>query len=198
MEAEHGSGPTRQRRHKSKHIVLGSGSQPNSAIAGSGVGHVVDVSALLRFDFPNPSQRILVIGGGQSAAECINYLLDRYANVEMLITWLTRDTSFRALDKGNFSRETYSASYGHAFALLPRPLREKIMRDDRNVANGITPEIAVALYQRLYCLKYLSSPGGPSVYMQSNTEVLEVRDEAKGALVTARALATGQTSTDCL
>ena len=196
VEAEHGSGSHSPTQHKSRHIVLGSGSQPNSTIAGSRVGRVVDVSALLRFDFPNPSQRILVIGGGQSAAECINYLLDRYANVEMLITWLTRDTSFRALDKGNFSRETYSVSYGHAFALLPRPLREKIMRDDRSVANGITPEIAVALYQRLYSLKYLSSPGGPSVHMQSNTEVLEVRDEARGALVTARALATGQTSTD--
>jgi lysine N6-hydroxylase len=36
--------------------------------------------------------------------------------------------------------------------------------------------------------------------MQSNTEVLEIRDEANGALVTALALATGQTNTavyDC-
>ena len=194
VDADHGSGSRSPTRYKSRHIVLGGGSQPNSAIAS--IGHVVDVSTLLTFDFPNPSQRILVIGGGQSAAECINYLLDRFANVETHITWLTRDTSFRALDKGNFSRETYSASYGHAFASLPRQLREKIMRDDRNVANGITPEIALALYQRLYCLKYLSSPGGPSVHMQSNTEVLEVRDEAKGAIVTARALATSQTSTD--
>jgi lysine/ornithine N-monooxygenase len=198
VEAEHGS--RSQTRYKSKHIVLGNGPQPNSTIASSGGGHVVDVSALLTFNFPNPSPRVLVIGGGQSAAECINYLLDRYANVEMHITWVTRETAFRALDKGNFSREVYSASYGHAFAPLPRQLREKIMRDDRNVANGITPEIAQALYQRLYCLKYLSSSGGASVHMQSNTEVLEIRDEANGALVTALALATGQTNTavyDC-
>jgi lysine N6-hydroxylase len=194
VQAEHGSRP--QTRYESKHIVLGSGPQPNSTIASSRVGHVVDVSTLLTFNFPNPSQRVLVIGGGQSAAECINYLLDRYANVEMHITWVTRDTAFRALDKGNFSRETYSASYGHAFAPIPRQLRENIIHDDRSVANGITPEIAQALYQRLYCLKYLSSPGGASVHMQSNTEVLEIRDEAKGALVTARALATGQTITD--
>ena len=42
---------------------------------------------------------------------------------------------------------------------------------------------AQALYQRLYCLKYFTSPGAakPSVHMQSNTEVLEVRDEANGA-----------------
>ena len=198
VEAE--LGPRSQTRYLAKHIVLGSGPQPNSTIASSGGGHVVDVSALLTFNFPDSPQRVLVIGGGQSAAECMNYLLNRYANVEMQITWVTRDTAFRALDKGNFSREIYSASYGHAFAPLPRQLRDKIVREDESVANGITPEIALALYQRLYCLKYLSSPGGPSVYMQSNTEVLEIRDEANGALVIARAAATGQTSTaayDC-
>src|SRR4030095_8712548 len=72
VEAEHGSGSRVATQHKSRHIVLGSGSHADSAIVGSGVGHVVHVSALLRFDFPNPSRRILVIGGGQSAAECIN------------------------------------------------------------------------------------------------------------------------------
>ena len=189
----------RAQTYESKHIVFGCGPQPNSTIPSSGAGgRVVHVSALLAFKFPYPSQRVLVVGGGQSAAECINYLLDQHANVEMHITWVTRATAFRALDKGNFSRETYSASYGHAFALLPSQLREKIIQADRSVANGITPEIAQALYQRLYNLKYfaLSGGGNPSVRMQSNTEVLEIRDEAKGALVTVRALATGQTSAD--
>jgi lysine N6-hydroxylase len=187
-----------QTRYESKHIVLGCGPQPNSTIPSSRAGRVVHVSALLAFNYPNPLQRVLVVGGGQSAAECINYLLDQHANVEMHITWVTRDTAFRALDKGNFSRETYSASYGHAFAPLPSQLREKIIQYERSVANGITPEIAQALYQRLYYLKHFTSPGmgNPSVHMQSNTEVLEIRDEAKGALVTVRALATGQTSAD--
>ena len=194
---------SRVQMYESKHIVFGCGPQPCSAIPSSKAGRVVHVSALLAFNFPNPSHRVLVIGGGQSAAECINYLLDQHASVEMHITWVTRDTSFRALDKGNFSRETYSASYGHAFAPLQSQLREKIIHDDRSVANGITPEIAQALYQRLYYLKHFPSPvmGPPSVHMQSNTEVLEIRDEAKGAVVTARALATGQTSAqvyDCV
>jgi lysine N6-hydroxylase len=192
-----------QAQYESKHIVLGCGPQPNSTIPSSQVRRVVHVSALLAFNFPNSLKRVLVVGGGQSAAECINYLLDQHANVEMHITWVSRDTAFRALDKGNFSRETYSASYGHAFAPLPSQLREKIIQDERGVANGITPEIAQALYQRLYYLKHLPSPGmaSPSVHMQSNTEVLETRDEAKGAVVTVRALATGQTSAqvfDCV
>jgi lysine N6-hydroxylase len=190
--------PHPQKRYESKHIVLGCGAAPNSIIPRSQAGRVVDVSTLLAFNFPNSLQRVLVIGGGQSAAECVNYLLDQYANAGTQITWVTSETAFRALDIGNFSRETYSASYARAFAALATPLRAKIIHDERSVANGITPIIAQALYQRLYYLKYLTSPGmaSPSVHMQPNTEVLEIQDEAKGAIVTARALSTGQTSVD--
>jgi lysine N6-hydroxylase len=194
VHAENKSHP--QRQYESKHIVFGCGSAPNSTIESSQVGRVVDVSTLLAFNFPSSLQRVLVIGGGQSAAECVNYLLDQYANAGTQITWVTRETAFRALDIGNFSRETYSASYARAFEALSTPLREKIIHDDRSVANGITPIIAQALYQRLYCLKYLTSPGMASVHMQPNIEVLEINDEEKGASVTARALSTGQTSVD--
>ena len=74
VEAE--LGPRSQTRYLAKHIVLGSGPQPNSTIASSGGGHVVDVSALLTFNFPDSPQRVLVIGGGQSAAECIRLKID--------------------------------------------------------------------------------------------------------------------------
>jgi len=195
VEVENETQP--QWRYESKHIVLGCGAGPKSTNA-SLSGRVVDVSALLAFDFPNSLRRVLVVGGGQSAAECVNYLLDQYAETETQITWVTSETEFRALDISNFSRETYSASYTSAFAALPKPYREKIIHDDRSVASGITPLVAQALYQRLYRLKYFTPPGtaNPSVHVQANTEVLEIRDEAKGAMVTARSLPTGQTSVD--
>jgi lysine N6-hydroxylase len=187
-----------ERRYESKHIVLGCGAGPGSASASSQSARVVDVSALLGFDFPNSLQRVLVVGGGQSAAECVNYLLDQYAETETQITWVTSETAFRALDTSNFSRETYSTSYAPAFNALTRPFRERIIHDDRSIANGITPLVAQALYQRLYRLKYFTSPGtaSPSVHMQANTEMLEVHDEANGASVTARSLPTGETSVD--
>ena len=196
VEVENESQP--QRRYESKHIVLGCGAGPKSTSASSEAGRVVDVSALLGFDFPDSLERILVVGGGQSAAECVNYLLDQFAETETQIVWVTSETAFRALDISNFSRETYSASYAREFAALPKPLREKIIHDDRSVANGITPLFAQALYQRLYRLKYFTSPGAanPSVHLQANTEVLEVHDEANSAKVTARSLPTGETSVD--
>ena len=184
--------------YDSKHIVLGYGAEPRSSVEPGRKSRVADVSTLLSFNFPNPLQGVLVVGGGQSAAECVNYLLDEYANVETQITWVTSETAFRVLDISNFSREAFSASYAHAFAVLPSALKEKIVHDDKSVANGISPLVAQALYQRLYRLKYLSPSGMacPSVHLQANTEVLEIVEDAKGAAVTMRSSPTGQTSVD--
>ncbi len=186
-----------QSTYASKHIVLGCGAEPKSGIEWP-MGRVTDVSTLLSFNFPEPLQRVLIVGGGQSAAECVNYLLDRYSKAGTQITWVTSETAFRVLDVSNFSRETFSASYARAFAALPRMLREKIIHDDKSVANGISPVVAQALYQRLYRLKHFSPPGmvSPSVRVQANTEVLEIQEDEKGASVTARALPAGHTSVD--
>jgi len=187
-----------QSTHNSKHIVLGYGATPRSSVEPAPKSKVLDVSTLLSFDLPNPLQRVLVVGGGQSAAECVNYLVDQQANAGTQIIWVTSETEFRALEVSNFSHEAFSTSYAHAFAALPEALREKILRDGKNVANGISPLVAQALYQRLYSLKYLSAPGiaSPSVHLQANTEVLQIVEDETGASVTTRGLPTGQTSVD--
>jgi lysine N6-hydroxylase len=183
--------------YASKHIVLGYGAETKSSVEAQPHGRVVDVSTLLSFNFPDPLQRVLVVGGGQSAAECINFLLDENRSAATQITWVTSETAFRALDMSNFSREAFSASYAHEFAALPQALKEKIICDDKSVANGISPVAAQSLYQRLYRLKYLPPFGNvPSVHVQANTEVLEIVEDAKGASVTMRALPTGQTNSD--
>ena len=184
--------------YASKHIVLGYGAEPASSVDTEPKSRVVDVSTLLSFNFPDPLQRVLVVGGGQSAAECVNYLLDQYPDTGTQITWATSETSFRALDISNFSREVFSSGYASAFAALPTLLREKIIQDDKSVANGISPATAQGLYQRLYRLRNLPSPGtiSPSLHVQANTEVVEIREDAKGASVSVRTLPTGQTSVE--
>ena len=67
-----------QSTYTSKHIVLGYGAEPRSSVEPEPKSRVADVSTLLSFNFPDPLQRVLVVGGGQSAAECVNYLLDEY------------------------------------------------------------------------------------------------------------------------
>ena len=63
---------------------------------------IVDVSKLLAFTFPETLNRILVVGGGQSAAECLSYLLDRFSERPVRIDWATSETSFRALGYKQF------------------------------------------------------------------------------------------------
>ncbi len=190
--------PQQCRRFVSKHVVLGCGPSPDADPSEPKSARVVEVSALLNFSFPSPLHRVLVVGGGQSAAECVNFLLDRESASGLQVKWVTSETAFRALDIGNFSRETYAASYPRAFAVLPEPLRKKTLDDERNVSNGITPSVAQALYQRLYRLRHLNiaGPAGASVSMHPNTEDQEIRGEKDGAAVTARILATGDTSVE--
>ena len=103
-------------RCMTKHMVFGAarGQGPESKQSRS--DRIVDVSKLLAFTFPEMLNRILVVGGGQSAAECLNYLLDKFSERPVRIDWVTSETSFRALDTSNFSRETFSTAYAQMFS----------------------------------------------------------------------------------
>jgi lysine N6-hydroxylase len=177
-----------------KHIVFGSGARPKSGVEGSRSGRIVDVSKLLAFPFPDSVNRILVVGGGQSAAECVNYLLDRFSERPVQIDWVTSETSFSALDTSNFSRETFSTAYAQIFSSLSNEAREIIIQEDKSVANGMPPLYAQMLYQRLYRLRHFppSDKACPVVHVQANTEVVETREESAGVSVAARVLSTGR------
>ena len=109
---------------ETKHLVFGCGGQPKSGVEESRSRRVVDVSRLLAFTFPETLDRILVVGGGQSAAECLSYLLDKFSERPVRIDWVTSETSFRALDTSNFSRETFSTAYAQVFSSLSSEARE--------------------------------------------------------------------------
>ena len=186
-----------------KHIVFGSGARPKSGAEVSRSDRIVDISKLLAFPFPETLNRILVVGGGQSAAECLSYLLDRFSERPVLIDWATGETSFRALDTSNFSREMFSTAYAQMFSSLSSEARETINQDSKSVANGITPLCAQTLYQRLYRLRHFppSDKACPVVHLQANTEVVETREESAGVSVTTHIVSTGKTDVvvyDCV
>jgi lysine N6-hydroxylase len=188
---------------EAKHIVFGCGARPKSGVEESRSTRIVDVSKLLAFTFPEAPARILVVGGGQSAAECLNYLLDKFSERPMQIDWATNETSFRALDTSSFSREIFSTAYARVFSSLKSKERKKINHDDQNVANGMLPLYAQELYQRLYRLRHLPPPDktSPAVRVQANMEVVEAREEPAGVSVKARIVSTGGTDVvvyDCV
>lgn len=190
-------------RCMTKNIVFGCGPRPRSGVEVSRSDRVVDVSRLLAFTFPESLNRILVVGGGQSAAECLNYLLDKFGERPVRIDWVTSETSFRALDTSNFSRETFSNAYSQVFSSLNAEARETINQENKSVANGMPPLFAQTLYQRLYRLRHLppSDKACPAVHVQANTEIVETREEPTGVTVTAHIVSTGKTDVviyDCV
>jgi len=190
-------------RCMTKHVVFGCGARPSSGVEVGRWDRIVDVSRLLAFTFPESLNRILVVGGGQSAAECLNYLLDRFSEQPVRIDWVTSESSFRALDTSNFSREAFSTAYAQMFSSLGSGARETINQEDKSVANGISPPYAQLLYQLLYRLRHFppSDKACPIVHAQANTEVVETREESAGVSVTARIISTGRTDVvvyDCV
>jgi lysine N6-hydroxylase len=182
-------------RWATKHIVFGCGARPRSRVEGNRSDRIVDVSRLLAFTFPESLNHILVVGGGQSAAECLNYLLDKFSERPVRIDWVTSETSFRALDTSNFSRETFSTAYAQMFSSLISEARAKINQNDESVTNGMPPLYAQTLYQRLYRLRHLplSDKACPVVHLQANTEVVDAREEPAGVSVTAHIVSSGKT-----
>jgi lysine N6-hydroxylase len=190
-------------RCMTKNVVFGCGPRPRSGVEVSRSDRVVDVSRLLAFTFPESLNRILVVGGGQSAAECLNYLLDKFWERPVRVDWVTSETSFRALDTSNFSRETFSTAYAQMFSSLSAEARETINQEDKSVANGMPPLFAQTLYQRLYRLRHLppSDRACPAVHVQANAEIVETREEPTGVTVTAHIVSTGKTDVvvyDCV
>ena len=182
-------------RYDTKHIVLGCGARPKSGADENHSARIVDVSKLLAFKFPEKPNRILVVGGGQSAAECLNYLLDKFSEHPVQIDWVTSDTSFRSLDTSSFSREVFSSAYAETFSSLESLPRDKINQDAKQIANGMLPLYAQELYQRLYRLRYLPPRKGtqPAVRVQANTELIKARDEPAGVSVKVCISSTGDT-----
>ena len=81
--------------------------------------------SLIQFSRP-PCSAFLSWEGVNQQPSVSTTFWNEYANAGTQITWVTSETAFRVLDISNFSREAFSASYAHAFAALPRALREKM------------------------------------------------------------------------
>ena len=160
----------------------------NQEIEESHSRRVVDVSQLLAFIFPETLERILVVGGGQSAAECVNYLLDKF--LERPLTdrlGHERNVISRAGYQQLFTGDVFDRLCAGIFQPEQRTA-QKINTDDKSVTNGMSPLYAqVALSAALSLATPCRRPdkARPTVYVQANTEVLETREEQASVSVKA-------------
>lgn len=132
------------------HLVLGTGITPKIPIPIDNLGpSVCHANAIASNELLESARSVLVVGGGQSGAEVIRHVLNRSNKCER-VRWITRDSNFRTLDTGHFSREFYSFALASHLTQMPAALRDRVLRENAYAGEGITPQTAEEIYALLY------------------------------------------------
>lgn len=178
------------RVHRSRNIVLGTGHgllQVCSTPYSSTYRHA---SSLMSAPPAFCDRAVAVIGGGQSAAEVVQYLLDGNAPPRQLV-WLARQWTIPPLNTGNFARELFTPAFSHAHFSYTREARESVALASHTAETGISPALLEHVYQLLYYHKHISrTPINISVL--PGTHVTAVSPHTHGYTVASTRSADGE------
>jgi lysine N6-hydroxylase len=92
------------------------------------------------------SQRITLIGSGQSAAEIFDDLL----NEGKTPYWFTRSPRFFPMDYSKFALEMTSPDYIQHFYQLNANTKQKVLKEQAPLYRGINKELISGIYDKLY------------------------------------------------
>lgn len=144
-------------RIAARNIALGIGRQPYIPdFCRPHLGERV-VSALdyLHVKPDSKGKRVVVAGGGLSAAELVHHLLHD-ANLEPSeLIWICPRTILWPQDDAPFSNEMYAPRYVEFFYGLPAWRREEILNEIKSTGDGISSSKIDSIYRRAYDLKYI-------------------------------------------
>lgn len=177
-------------------VVLGTGIEPLLPVDISGCADLACHASTFLYDEPRGDhRRVLVVGSGQSGAEIFLHLIRGLSLGVAAVDWVTRDSNFRTLDTGHFSREFYSSSAVDAYFATTNDVKARMVSDNSHAFKGISPSTAEAIYKELYRIE-----GGfgaipkETVRLSAFQEVISVSPVRNDtALVGFRDHASGQT-----
>jgi lysine N6-hydroxylase len=135
-------------------LVLGSGPQPVvPPCAAPHLGpQVLHGSSVMTADLDFDGKDVLVVGGGQSGAEVVNYLLSDLQTLPSSLSWVTSRGAFAPLDDSPFANEWFMPPYIGHFYRQSQAQRETLLRQQQMASDGITESLLRELYTRLYRL----------------------------------------------
>jgi len=144
-------------RIRSRHLVLGVGSVPSLPQCvlphlGETVFHG---SEYLDRDPAIAGSRVMVVGGGQTGAEVVEWILSHRERLPRELWWISRRTNFLPLDESPFANELFTPSYTRFFSGLSEPVRRGLVATQKMASDGISPRTLTRLTQRLYDLEFL-------------------------------------------
>lgn len=133
---------------KCKHLVLGIGTTPYyPPFTGRDLKGVLHSEHYLSHKSELlDSQRITLIGSGQSAAEIFDDLLAAGKKPY----WFTRSARFFPMDYSKFALEMTSPDYIRHFYQLDPTVKEQVLLQQSMLYKGINQELITAIYDKLY------------------------------------------------
>ncbi|WP_078908199.1 lysine N(6)-hydroxylase/L-ornithine N(5)-oxygenase family protein [Streptomyces vietnamensis] len=159
---------------RTRNLVLGSGRAPYvpGCVTARGEG-VVHSAEIMRRPPDTLGRRVVVIGGGQSGAEIVHWLLGDKDMLPSSLVWSTRRDGFLPLDDSAFSNEWYFPGYVRHFTRLSAERRAELLRRQRMTSDGVSGELLDAIHAQLYRLDALR-PGSCAYRLSPGQELLAV------------------------
>jgi lysine N6-hydroxylase len=153
---------TSQKTLKSQHLVLGNGLTANTPdcaqkYLGSKVFHNSEFLTLDRHKWQR--KRIAVIGGGQSGAEIVHYLISQTTELPSQLIWVTRRSQFSPLDDAAFTNDLFTPAYNEYFYQLSENKKKGLLQEQKLASDGISLTLLNTIYQKLYHLEFLEAKG---------------------------------------
>lgn len=164
---------------RSRHVVLGIGTEPTVPPVAEGLGGPVTHSAdylEARADLQS-RESITLVGSGQSAAEIYLDLLEGITEHDYHLTWVTRSPRFFPMEYTKLTLEMTSPEYGRYFRGLPMERRDVLGRKQRTLYKGISADLVDSIYDTLYRIHVETGRPVPTTLL-TNSEVREAHWDA--------------------
>jgi lysine N6-hydroxylase len=166
---------------RSRHVVLGTGQEPFVPAPFRDLPPHPDLchaSGFLNCERNLSDRRVAVIGGGQSGAEIVRYLL-RLGHTPAEILWITRRPSLAQLDESAFANELFAPDAAQEFFRLPTKERERRLAADKYASDGIDATLLAQIYQHRYLIRH-TTEGKDPIRILTGHEVVRAAIESTG------------------
>lgn len=149
---------TRQGVRRTDHLVIGVGQAPFVPDCASGIAspHLWHASQHASRDVPVAGRDVLLVGGGQSAAEVAVDLLSGRTGLPRRLIWVAGGAGFTPLNDSPFANEWFNPRFVEYFRDLSGPQRATLLDQQRGAGQGVTGQLLSQVYRRLYELDYLT------------------------------------------
>lgn len=183
---------------RGRHLVVGVGTAPHlppalAALTAEGVDVVHTGDYLTHRDRLVETDRVTVVGSGQSAAEVFHDLIQRRADDATaeggLLTWVTRSPRFFPMEYTKLTLEMTSPEYVDHFHALEQGVRDRLGREQRNLYKGINGDLINAIHETLY---EQSLTAAPAARLGTAQEVVHATRTDDGIRLDLRHLESGE------